>query len=120
MGWSIGYDTDWSRDIGYGVPAWCDHPGCTQQIDRGLSYVCCGQQPYGGEDGCGLYFCGDHHGVDGKCERCAAGAKPFDPKPEHPRWIRHVLTHDTWAGWRSGNPKKVAKLREQLAAQEAA
>src|SRR4051812_7048849 len=26
MGWSIGYDSNWQRDIGYGVPAFCDHP----------------------------------------------------------------------------------------------
>ena len=29
MGWSIGYDEKWQRDIGYGVPAICDYPGCT-------------------------------------------------------------------------------------------
>ncbi len=53
MGWSIGSDGD--RDIGYGVPAECDHPDCTAEIDRGLSYVC-GGDPYGGEYGCGLFF----------------------------------------------------------------
>lgn len=54
MGWSIGYDSKWKRDIGYGVPAWCDHPGCIEEIYRGLSHVC-GGEPYGGERGCGLY-----------------------------------------------------------------
>lgn len=54
MGWSIGYDERWKRDIGYGVPATCDHPGCEEKIDRGLSCVCANQQPYGGEHGCGL------------------------------------------------------------------
>ena len=43
MGWSIGFDTRWNRDIGYGVPAYCDHPGCNKEIDRGLSHVCGGE-----------------------------------------------------------------------------
>lgn len=59
MGWEIGYDDRWKRDIGYGVPAVCDHPGCNTEIDRGLSYVC-GGEPYGGEMGCGLFFCYEH------------------------------------------------------------
>lgn len=33
MGWSIGYDNSWKRDIGYGVPAFCDHPGCMTSIN---------------------------------------------------------------------------------------
>ncbi len=37
MGWSIGYDDNWKRDIGYGVRATCDHPACNAKIDRGLS-----------------------------------------------------------------------------------
>jgi len=32
MGWSIGYDGNWKRDIGYGVPAYCDFPGCWTEI----------------------------------------------------------------------------------------
>jgi hypothetical protein len=59
MGWAIGYDDNWDRDIGYGVPGECDAPGCHARIDRGLGYVC-GGQPYGGEKGCGLFFCGKH------------------------------------------------------------
>lgn len=59
MSWAIGYDDHWHRDVGYGVPATCDHPGCQKLIDRGLAYVC-GGQPYGGDDGCDLFFCEDH------------------------------------------------------------
>lgn len=59
MGWACGFDPTWQRDIGYGVPATCDQPGCGAPIDRGLSYVC-GGQPYGGDEGCGLYFCTAH------------------------------------------------------------
>ena len=59
MSWALGYDSQWMRDIGYGLPAYCDHPGCMAEIDRGLAYVC-GSEPYGGEHGCGLYFCDKH------------------------------------------------------------
>ena len=42
MGWAVGFDNNWNRDIGYGVPAICDFPGCGEEIDRGLGYVCGG------------------------------------------------------------------------------
>jgi hypothetical protein len=107
MGWSIGYDDNWDRDIGYGVPAYCDHPNCTKTIDRGLAYVCCGQEPYGGA-GCGLHFCADHSDIDGMCIRCRSGMYPFDPKPDHPTWIHHKLTDPSWEQWRQENPKWVS------------
>lgn len=112
MGWSLGYDSNWRRWIGYGVPAYCDHPGCNKRIDRGLAYVCCDQQPYGGEDGCGLYFCSDHQNEDGKCERCSKGEKPFTPKPEHPLWIKHILTDPSWKEWRKENPDQVQQMEK--------
>lgn len=115
MGWSIGYDSTWDRDIGYGVPAYCDHPECTAEIDRGLAYVCCDQAPYGGEDGCGLYFCGKHHDFTGTCERCREEELPFDAKPDHPTWLRHKLTDGSWRKWRSENPKEVAAMLAHLA-----
>ena len=37
MSWAVGFDSQWDRDIGYGVPAYCDHPGCGKEIDRGLA-----------------------------------------------------------------------------------
>jgi len=100
MGWSIGHDGRWDRDIGYGVPAICDHPECSKEIDRGLAYVCCGQEAYGGDDGCGLFFCGEHQGDGGKCERCAADEKPFDPSPDTEEWTNHKATDPSWAEWR--------------------
>ena len=120
MGWSIGYDTTWHRDIGYGVPATCDHPGCGAEIDRGLAHVCANQQPYGGDDGCGLYFCEKHlGGFRGKCERCDADVDqlplPFDPTPDVPRWLRHKLNDPSWQQWRDENPAEVAQLRAALA-----
>lgn len=111
MGWSIGYDSMWQRDIGYGVPAFCDHPDCDTEIDRGLAFVC-GGQPYGGQDGCGLYFCPRHQiGRWQQCERCAGAIGPFKAKPDHPDWIRHKLTHQSWQQWRDEQP---AAALEQL------
>ncbi len=141
MGWSIGYDKNWKRDVGYGVPAWCDHPDCNEKIDRGLAYVC-GSDPLGGEEGCGLYFCSEHLGYglppgideqqqialmmkaasDGVrllqlCERCLCEEDPFPPKPEHPEWILHVLKDHSWHQWRTENPKQLQRLKKQLAEQ---
>ena len=99
MGWSIGYDSQWERDIGYGVPATCDHPGCGAEIDRGLSYVC-GGEPYGGDLGCGLYFCGEHLFWPSLCERCEKDTEPFEPTPDVKQWIDHKATHPSWEAWR--------------------
>ena len=115
MGWSVGYDSNWNRDIGYGVPATCDHPGCGEEINRGLAYVCGNQQPYGGEDGCGLFFCGKHGGGS-LCERCEGKRKKsaFEPTPDVPEWIEWKLTDESWKRWRDENPEEVAALRAAL------
>lgn len=107
MGWSIRFDRKWKRDIGYGVPAYCDHPGCGAEIDRGLGFVCRDQQPYGGEDGCGLYFCSAHRGHQCSHEGLSASA-------DHPDWIAWKLTDESWAKWRQEHPEQV---REMLAQQ---
>jgi len=95
MGWSIGYDGKWKRDIGYGVPSLCDFPGCGEKIDRGLAHVC-GGEPYGGEMGCGLYFCSKHLLLSANnpqvCERCLNHKEPFPPTPDVPEWTKHKLT----------------------------
>lgn len=134
MSWAIGYDGNWKRDIGYGVPAECDHEDCNKRIDRGLAYVC-GQEPYGGEYGCGLYFCGKHLlysdilGTDRGswfCEKCSfyldqdAQEKQadlddyFTPKPDVARWIRHKLKHHSWQQWRDENQAEVATIKALL------
>lgn len=130
MGWSIGYDSRWKRDIGYGVPAMCDQPGCGSEIDRGLSYVC-GTEPFGGEHGCGLYFCGEHlfrgklvdpitgelvpeDVFDGPvdwntieyvdlCQPCYDEQPPFAPTPDVPEWTEHKRTDPSWQEWRDSN-----------------
>lgn len=121
MGWSLGYDTRWSRDIGYGVTAFCDHPGCGKEIDRGLSYVC-GGEPYGGDRGCGLYFCGAHLNMttieraSQLCDRCYPRVrKPFTPTFEHPLWIRHKLKDPSWTEWRAEQcEEKLEALKQQI------
>jgi hypothetical protein len=114
MGWSYGYDLRRKRDIGYGVPAYCDHPGCAAEIDRGLTHVC-GGQPYGGEFGCGLFFCSAHLHFAGArrehaqvCIRCRHGRASFEPNDaEHPEWIAWKLTDESWQEWRDKNPEWV-------------
>ena len=102
MSWAIGWDENWNRDVGYGVPAWCDC-GCGKEIDRGLSYVC-GGEPFGGERGCGLYFDPEHLvGRHQLCPRCRARRKPFTPTPDHLKWLHHKMTHESWADWRKEN-----------------
>ena len=120
MGWSIGYDFSWKRDIGYGVPAICDHPACSVEIDRGLSYVC-GQEACGGDKGCGLYFCEDHlffseHDEDPRmCEPCCNNDDAFDPKPDTNEWINWKLTDESWQKWRDENPGEAKLLQTILA-----
>jgi hypothetical protein len=115
VGWAIGYDERWKRDIGYGVPAYCDHPQCWAVIDRGLGCVC-GGEPYGGEKGCGLYFCGHHLSYarpGGQfCPRCTRYSKtPYKPKPDKWEWTNHKLTDESWEQWRAENPAEVAQIR---------
>jgi len=114
MGWNIGYDNRWKRDIGYGVPAYCDHPYCDEEIDRGIAYVC-GGDLYGGVGGCGLFFCSKHI-VDGECcERCAKEKDPFRPKPDHPKWMNWKLSDESWEVWRQENPEAVKAMRAAIA-----
>jgi hypothetical protein len=61
MGWAdCGTDSE-GRPIGYAHEATCDHPGCNEQIHRGLAYACGGM--HGADDfSCERYFCADHRG----------------------------------------------------------
>lgn len=113
MSWAVGYDDNWKRDIGYGVPAYCDHPKCQAEIDRGLGYVC-GGDAYGGEKGCGLFFCPEHlymgRGVQ-LCQRCLRYRQPYTPKSDHPTWIKWKLTDESWEEWRRENPETVEAMK---------
>lgn len=62
-------------EAGYTVEAVCEEEGCTEQIDRGLGFLC-GATPGGDEYGCGGYYCGQHlYGgigpAEGLCARCS-------------------------------------------------
>lgn len=113
MSWSVGFDSNWNRDIGYGVPSICDHPGCKEEIHRGLAHVC-GGEPYGGEDGCGLFFC-DFHGGGNLCSHCKEGGEPFTPTPDLTDWNRWKLSDRSWKKWRDENPEEVARITKELA-----
>ncbi len=107
MGWSIGYDEQWKRDIGYGVPAYCDHPGCNEEIDRGLGYKC--ESP---RCGCEKFYCEKH--------RYGKHSHKAPPSREHPLWMKHVLTDKSWKTWRDSHPTEVAAFRAALDAAMAA
>jgi hypothetical protein len=121
MGWQVGFDSRWNRDIGYGVPAVCDRPGCGKAIDRGLSYVC-GSDPYGGEKGCGLYFCSEH--LSGTrmlgtrfanvCGRCNKSRPPYEPTPDTREWTEWKLADESWGPWRDEHPEEVAAMKAAI------
>lgn len=116
---------------GYGVPSICEHPRCKEEIDRGMAYAC-GGEPFS-ERGCDRYFCEKHREYNSfdengdknhcehtgecdcesveLCERCTKGKEPFPYKPEHPTWVKHLLTDKSWAKWRKNNPEKVKELK---------
>jgi len=59
MGWGDCGTDSTGRPIGYSFEATCDHPGCDEEIDRGLSYVC-GDMHGEDEYSCERYFCEKH------------------------------------------------------------
>lgn len=85
----VHYDNKWKRKVGHTVHGYCDYPGCGRDITRGLEHVC-GSMPFGGNWGCGLFFCDKHlaggdsdDSVIALCERCAYNLenKPYNIKP---------------------------------------
>jgi len=99
---------------GYGVPAYCDVAGCMERIDRGMAYMCQEHVSYEtvGDDeiehvyeGCGLFFCSKHEGVLGHA------LETVDTSREHPDWIHHVLTDDSWARFRELHPEAIARVQ---------
>ena len=115
---------------GYGVPAFCEHPGCEEEIDRGMPYAC-GGEPFS-EWGCDRYFCSKHRyytcvdeldeegeecndSCEGEhvelCQPCSKGEGEYPYKPEHPTWVRHLLKDPSWKEWRTENPDEVRRLK---------
>lgn len=84
MGWGYGILPD-GREVGYGVEARCDEPGCDADIDRGLGYLC--GSMHGQDDGlgCGKYFCERHLLVGGPntmCYRCSDEYEALEDEDE--------------------------------------
>jgi hypothetical protein len=117
MGWQIGYDNEHQRDIGYGVPAECDFPTCHAAIDRGLGCVC-GGAPYGGEKGCGLFFCGKHLFMTKRgqlCNRCFNYKPQYKhPKPDVLQWVIWKARDLSWKEWRIENPAQTKALEQRI------
>lgn len=101
---------DGHRWAGYGVPAPCDYPDCSADIDRGLGWKCesyWDEVEYPNEvlveedfEGCGMFFCTDHSDHLTYHESAT-------PKEDTLEWKHHMLTDSTWAEWREDNPQWV-------------
>lgn len=107
MGWAVGWDGDHGRYRGYGVPAYCDAKGCQVEVDRGLGYVCEG-------DACGCYDEDDLSVTTFVCGEHACADVDWSDVPEHPDWINHLLTDESWHLWRTEHPEQVKAYRQQL------
>lgn len=58
----MGYGSYEVRDrgwAGYAHDDVCHQEDCSEEIDRGLSYLC-GTDPHSPDPGCGWWFCGKH------------------------------------------------------------
>lgn len=77
------------------------------------------------EDGCGLFFCEEHHHYStyplkqensktSLCKRCAEGKEPFEQKPDHIEWVRFMLKDKSWKEWRDAHPEKVKEMKERV------
>ncbi len=103
-----------SRWAGYMVPGICDMTGCDNPLPmgRGLGNKCetrytedivTGDEVE--EQGCGLFFCGEHAPVS-----CPDDHIGLTPKPDTSEWEEHILTDDSWARWREENPKRTEEM----------
>lgn len=125
MGYAV-YRIGHGRWGGYGVPAYCEHPECSEEIDRGMAFACGGEP--GDDHGCDMYFCEKHREYTGfkgngesypdylcdcdedcectykeVCHPCASNEPSYPYKHEHPDWIKHLQTDESWKDWRDGD-----------------
>lgn len=106
MGYSV-YEHG-GRWQGYGVPAYCDHKKCFEEIDRGMGFQheIDKEECYG--DGTpNLFVCRKH-------SRANRRSVIVDLEKEHPGWLQHILTDETWEQWRNENPDLVEKYKHLL------
>jgi hypothetical protein len=106
----MGYSVYWAngRWQGYGVPAYCDYPGCKEKIDRGMGW----QHKEEKEFSDPYTFCCSKH--------CHEPLESFyvDTEIEHPEWLKHILTDDSWKQWRDEKPEIVERYRKILETME--
>jgi len=93
----MGYQVYWAngRWQGYGVPAYCDHKGCKEEIDRGMGFA---QYKYDNQPP--AFFCEKHMPDFEKF----IDDYEIDLGKEHPEWLSHVLNDESWKQWREENP----------------
>lgn len=98
----MGYSVYWhnGRWQGYGVPAYCDYPGCNKEIDRGMGYS--HKKGMNPDD---PFLCSTHKYKD------LPDDFEIDYNKEHPEWINHLLKDDSWNLWRIENPEIVEKYK---------
>lgn len=142
MGYSV-YDQKINavpRDAGYGVPAYCDHPGCFEIIDRGMGYACCGDPLHTAS--CGGFYCKEHRyqlvyqddlqemsdedlkrlGIDSREERAhdeddgiiRCIHQPIELKTTK-EWADYIAQDESWQTWRNKFPEDFKKLQADAA-----
>lgn len=100
----MGYSVYWNngRWQGYGVPAYCDYPGCKEKIDRGMGYTHNDDK----EDN-NIFCCQKHQDI-------SIDSFEVDTDREHPEWLNHILTDHSWKQWREDEPEIVEKYKLML------
>jgi hypothetical protein len=102
----MGYSVYWAngRWQGYGIPAYCDYPGCSEEIDRGMRF----QHEEDLENGTpSVFVCNKH-------QETLIEEIEVDYDREHPEWLKHILTDESWELWREENPEIVSKYKKLL------
>ena len=100
----MGYGVYWAngRWQGYEIPAFCDYPGCKEEIDRGMGW----QHQEDEEEPPSVFCCLDHT------------LEPIElfevEEKEHPEWLKHILTDESWKEWRNKEPEIVKKYKAML------
>ncbi|MFZ4843938.1 hypothetical protein [Mycetocola saprophilus] len=127
MGYAVYEDTKNNRWAGYGVPAVCDWPECDTAIDRGMAFKCedhgtfklflngeeidydryedepDAEEEWVEAEGCEFFLCHAH--LDDR-DKFDHGTLKVG-KPDSVEWLKHMLTDESWADWRTENPEKV-------------
>ncbi|OTG87924.1 hypothetical protein [Acinetobacter sp. ANC 3813] len=131
------------REQGHGVPAVCDHPDCTNEIDRGMGHLCFENPNI--EASCGGFYCSDHSDLsvtitedefDGLDDDEAlelaqsygldevpvfdedgyfyiCNHKPIEYK-ESRKWLQFIHDDESWQTWLEKEPVRAARIKAWL------